>query len=63
MKSRKSFKSGSPKSSSKSGNSRGSKVSMEERATEEDIGVAEVIAKSIYATQKVKMDQWCNLTF
>ena len=36
-----SFKCGSSKSSSKSGNSRGSKISMEERAIEENIRLAE----------------------
>ena len=43
-------------SSSKSGNPRGSKVSMEERVIEENIRLAEVIAKTNYADQKMKME-------
>ena len=56
MKSRMSFKSESSKSSSKSGNFGGSKVSMEERVSEENIRLAEVIAESNYADQKMKME-------
>ena len=41
---------------SKSGNSRGSKVNMEEKATEENSRLAEVIAASNYADQKMKME-------
>lgn len=37
-------------------NCRGSKVRMEERAIEENIRLAEVITKSIYADQKLKME-------
>ena len=51
-----SFKCGSSKSSSKSGNSRGSKISMEERAIEENIRLAEVIPEANYAEQKIKME-------
>ena len=49
-------KSGSSKSSSKLGNSRGSKVSLEERAIEENIRLAEVIAEANHADQKIKME-------
>ena len=52
----KSFKSGSSKSNSKSENSRGSKVHMEEKAIEENIRLAEVIAKAKYTDQKMKME-------
>ena len=51
-----SFKCGSSKSSSKSGNSRDSKISMEERAIEENIRLAEVIPEANYAEQKIKME-------
>ena len=51
-----SCKSGNSKSSSKSGNSIGSKVSMEERLIEENIRLAEVIAEANYADQKIKME-------
>ena len=51
-----SFKRGSSKSSSKSGNSRDSKISMEERAIEENIRLAEVIPEANYAKQKIKME-------
>ena len=37
-------------------NSRGSKVSIEERAIEENIRLAEVIAEANYADQKIKME-------
>ena len=61
VKSRMSYKSGgsrscksrSSKSSSKSGISRGSKVSMEERAIEKNIRLAEVISEANYADQKM----------
>ena len=51
-----SFKCGSSKSSSKSGNSRDSKISMEERAIEENIRLAEVIPEANYPEQKIKME-------
>ena len=51
-----SCKSGSSRSSSKSENSRGSKVSMEERSIEENIRLAEVIAETNYADQKMRME-------
>ena len=51
-----SCKSGSSKSTSKSGNSRGSKVSMEEIAIEENIRLAEVIVEANYADHKIKME-------
>ena len=50
-----SSKSGSSKRISKSGNYRGSKVSMKERATKQNITVAEVIAESNYTDQKMKI--------
>ena len=52
----KSSKTGSSTRKSKSENCRGSKVRMEERAIEENIRLAEVITKSIYADQKLKME-------
>ena len=55
MKSRMSFNSVSL-GSSKSENSRGSKVSMEERTTEQYIRIAEKIAESNYADQKMKIE-------
>ena len=51
-----SFKCWSSKSSSKSGNSRGSKISMEEGAIKENIRLAEVIPEANYAEQKIKME-------
>ena len=51
-----SCKSGSSKSTSNSGNSRGSKVSMEEIAIEENIRLAEVIVEANYADHKIKME-------
>ena len=50
------YKFGNSKSSSKSGNSRGSKVGMEERPIEENIRLAEGIAEANYVDQKKKME-------
>ena len=51
----KSYKPCSSKRSSKSGSSRLSKVNIEERAIEENLRLAEVIAESNFADQRIKI--------
>ena len=51
----KSYKPCSSKRSSKSGSSRLSKVNIEERAIEENLRLAEVIAESDFADQRIKI--------